>query len=674
MEEADAGYTDLTGWVFVVVTITGDTATIRISTDGETLTSGADTHPMDSGWAIDHVRFGGDGESYVLDGQYHHWRVFASTLNDTAILAELTSTDPAGSPWAAWELEDASLQDATANDRDLTGSGGTLSAGATSAPVVSGGTTVDGVGAAAGAATVAGVGASTGTGTASAAGAASVSGIGAATATGTGAAAGTGAVDGIGAADATGVGAAAGSSAVEGIGSADIVATGVGASDGSSACSGVGAASASGVATSAGTATCSGIGASTADAVGASAGSSAVAGVGASTADAVGSAAGSSTCTGIGNAPVSAVTYLGSAGLNDDSQSGTKELPYYVHAGSNRKLLIGFAGDYTTSSPVTGVTYATTAVGSLLRRLEFDATAHKTAYLWYVDDADLPASAGTHMVTVSLAGTVSPMQMYAAEYSGAKQGAATNVVTAVSASDVENSLSITTHAANSLVFSIVGSGYIGTDVLAPTSGQTELQEYAGFGSGGGEVASAIGHEEIAEAGAETSAWEADSATTMGQIAVELEPASTVTYADGVGESAGGSTCTGAGASTATGTGAIAGTSTCEGAGDYTLETDSGVGEASGSSTVVGVGAATATGTGTAAGAASVAGIGAAIACGVGTAAGSSTCTGVGDYVIIHSAADLVVTLEPWPSLVVTLDSYPSLTVTLDASPSLLVSL
>lgn len=366
-----------------------------------------------------------------------------------------------------------------------------------------------------------------------------------------------------------------------------------------------------------------------------------------------------------------ALSYLGSAGLNDNSQSGSKELPFYCDAGENRKLLIGFVGDYTTSSPVTGVTYATDAVGSLLSRLEFDSAAHKTAYLWYVDDADLPASAGTHMVTVSLAGTVSPMQMYAAAYSGAKQGAATNVVTAVSSASVENSLSITTHSADALVFSIVGSGYRGADVLAPTSGQTELQEYSG--GVGYSTASAIGHEEIASPGSEASTWQADGATEMGQIAVEIEEARD--YADGVGTSAGSATVTGIGAATATATATAAGSSTCTGIGAYTfVGTLTGVGTASGSSTVTGIGASTATGVGSSAGTATVTGIGSAVACGVGTAAGSSTCSGVGSYIVTYTAARLVVTLEPSPAIVCEMTSPLSLVVEMSAPPELLVSL
>jgi len=124
-------------WYFFVVTISSNTATFRLSTDGETLGSGV-TFAMGSGWALDHVSLGGyesDGD-FLADGQLHHVRAFADTLTDEEILAELTSTSATGSPWAAWELEDASLQDATANDRDLTGSGGTISVGTSSAPVI----------------------------------------------------------------------------------------------------------------------------------------------------------------------------------------------------------------------------------------------------------------------------------------------------------------------------------------------------------------------------------------------------------------------------------------------------------------------------------------------------------------------------------------------------------
>lgn len=124
-------------WLFFSVTISSNTATLKISTDYETLSTGY-TYSMSGGWSITYYQIGGEPSNgdYLTDGQIHHVRAFESALSDEELIAELTSTTAAGSPWAAWELNDASLEDATVNDRDLTGSGGTISIGASSAPVI----------------------------------------------------------------------------------------------------------------------------------------------------------------------------------------------------------------------------------------------------------------------------------------------------------------------------------------------------------------------------------------------------------------------------------------------------------------------------------------------------------------------------------------------------------
>lgn len=121
-------------WVFFAATISGDTASLRISTDGATL-SDAVNGPIDTGWNIDSISVGGrDSWELFAHGEFHHARVWANTLTEAEILAELTSTAPAGSPWAAWELENTNINDYSGNDRHLTRTSGTLTVGSLSPP------------------------------------------------------------------------------------------------------------------------------------------------------------------------------------------------------------------------------------------------------------------------------------------------------------------------------------------------------------------------------------------------------------------------------------------------------------------------------------------------------------------------------------------------------------
>lgn len=121
-------------WFFFCGTISGNTATLRVSTDGETINA-TDTQSITEGWDIDRIGIGGKASwELFAHAELNHIRVFTEVLTEDEILAELTSTAPAGSPWAAWELEDTKLNDYSGNSRHLTGSSGTLTIGTPSPP------------------------------------------------------------------------------------------------------------------------------------------------------------------------------------------------------------------------------------------------------------------------------------------------------------------------------------------------------------------------------------------------------------------------------------------------------------------------------------------------------------------------------------------------------------
>ena len=121
-------------WIFFVATISENTSSLRISTDGETL-SEAVTGSLDAGWDIDRISVGGRASwEFFSHAEFNHVRVWANVLTEAEILAELTSTAPTGDPWAAWELEDTNLNDYSGNSRHLTGDSGTLTVGSHSPP------------------------------------------------------------------------------------------------------------------------------------------------------------------------------------------------------------------------------------------------------------------------------------------------------------------------------------------------------------------------------------------------------------------------------------------------------------------------------------------------------------------------------------------------------------
>jgi hypothetical protein len=120
-------------WFFFAGTISGNTATLRVSTDGETI-SATDSQSITAGWDIDRISIGGRAIWELLaHAELNHIRVFTEVLTEDEILAEL-STAPFGSSWAAWELENTNLNDYSGNSRHLTGDSGTLTVGSYSPP------------------------------------------------------------------------------------------------------------------------------------------------------------------------------------------------------------------------------------------------------------------------------------------------------------------------------------------------------------------------------------------------------------------------------------------------------------------------------------------------------------------------------------------------------------
>ena len=138
--EANSGVDANTAWFHYSVSYSASGATCRVIRDvSGTLTVVASwTIPRDS-WAAAGVDFfnniyGGFNETAVADTQIAYARVYAATLDATALLAEAGSTSPLRTVWADWPLQDGSLADASGNGRNLATSGTITLGNGTSSP------------------------------------------------------------------------------------------------------------------------------------------------------------------------------------------------------------------------------------------------------------------------------------------------------------------------------------------------------------------------------------------------------------------------------------------------------------------------------------------------------------------------------------------------------------
>ena len=131
----DYGTLAADAWCFVSLCLSGTTATMRYSTDGATITDTLSVALSLTTWTASVAKLGITDGTVIGDAQFHHWRVASEvTETDETFLAAISDSSADGE-WAYWQLEDASLADSSGNSRPLTGSGGTLSAGSSSAPI-----------------------------------------------------------------------------------------------------------------------------------------------------------------------------------------------------------------------------------------------------------------------------------------------------------------------------------------------------------------------------------------------------------------------------------------------------------------------------------------------------------------------------------------------------------
>lgn len=132
--DTDIGTFAQDSWYFFSLSLSGSTATLRYSADQETI---ADTLSVSIGtWSATTISVGTNAAGdNAADVQLHHWRALSGvTETDETFLAAI-SDSAADGEWAYWQLEDAALTDSSGNSRPLTGSGGTISVGSSSAPI-----------------------------------------------------------------------------------------------------------------------------------------------------------------------------------------------------------------------------------------------------------------------------------------------------------------------------------------------------------------------------------------------------------------------------------------------------------------------------------------------------------------------------------------------------------
>ena len=125
-------------WFFWALIFEAGTVKIRISSDYSTITHSVTASNYDATGTISAVTMASDEFAEHMVGQLHHVRVFAGALSDAQLLAEMASNSAVLPAHAAWELNDASLADSSGNGRNLSGTGGTVSVGSSSAPVPAG--------------------------------------------------------------------------------------------------------------------------------------------------------------------------------------------------------------------------------------------------------------------------------------------------------------------------------------------------------------------------------------------------------------------------------------------------------------------------------------------------------------------------------------------------------
>lgn len=195
------------------------------------------------------------------------------------------------------------------------------------------------------------------------------------------------------------------------------------------------------------------------------------------------------------------IDYLGSQGYS--AMSSTQVTGSYTcHAGSKgkRKLLVAVGGENIGSGfDVNSVTYNSV---SLTKINEYDHTTPYNNIAWfYLDEGNFPSTPGSYTIQATFDVTINPGMMAVLEIDGAKQGDVDDDASSQGTTTTSLNTNITTQSDKSWVCGAIITGDMNT--FTPQSGQTEREDIQG---GGGGSSLAMGHEEIATAGATNMQW------------------------------------------------------------------------------------------------------------------------------------------------------------------------
>lgn len=218
--------------------------------------------------------------------------------------------------------------------------------------------------------------------------------------------------------------------------------------------------------------------------------------------------------SGSGPSPVGEITLEGDA-LYASETDTPYNVSYTCHAGSNRKLLVGFALEYGGYDD--GVTYDGVSLTFISRQ---DAGLIKVSW-YYLDDADFPSTPGSYTLSCSTTESGAEAKcIMVLEVSGAEQGA----VDDDDGTTIEGTDTITT----SVDTLVNGSWIVGAIVCrddgtwTADSGQTILDQTSGLP---GASSYAYGYEEIPSSGTENMQWVGDaSKNRIAQRLIAIAPA------------------------------------------------------------------------------------------------------------------------------------------------------
>ena len=225
-------------------------------------------------------------------------------------------------------------------------------------------------------------------------------------------------------------------------------------------------------------------------------------------------------------------------GANTDILSWTH--PLGNPSGNKRLVVVGVQSESATDSAqvINSITFNGVPMTLVAGSSADNGINHIDMY--YILDANLPASAGNYTISITFGGLMTQIVGGAIELSGAAQGAREAVATSIATSTNTISTSVTTLTADSWVVSLVGAGEgtsIGLNVAS--TGSTERWENASSSS-----LAAGSTNDFTTAGFKTLTWTGDASISRWVQSLAVFPAATaalsgtvyedVTYAGGSG--------------------------------------------------------------------------------------------------------------------------------------------